>query len=792
MISFQRILGGALVVQLLLTTTAFGATNPSYLAPANSFVYLESNTAQENPLKGQLADLLRQAGEDMENQATLNAIADNIDQTTIAISTAFHQDGSDIYFLSMALDEDDFQTIIDELTDKDLIIKDLGQNNIIYLTGDDFYFTHKDGNLLASNREGMVSDLLLVHNPDSIGKTADWQFLNGKSSGREFLRGLINFRQMPDSLAEEENLPFQLTDLIESESFAIEQTSSGFKGIVSVKSGSMMEKLSTRPTFVPELYKKLRAEGVLFHSESFDLASGIVDTIELFSAMSGQATESDLEDFYAAFEEEILAATGLNLEKQITPLLRNRFSLSIHDESELQMAPAFTLLSDVKGNETLARETLAAMHSQLQKNMQDTFDRLYDQELAYREELKQYFNEDPSYTPTTLPDRQTLNQLFFQQSSQTVNGTVFNQLTFDPEANMYFYQDDYQPNPKTVFTLSSGVTSDGLLILTTSKNLNTLLSGNGGIGQDSEWQKSYQGGSMLEINFLQLDNLGSYIEKLAITIDPEYGPQEVEPILDFLSPLHSLTVKSSKENDYFLGHFSLNMDLSVTENLIESIFEAMQNYSNSYGEYDYYNWDEFNRFQLTEPALFQKFNFSDVDEKAWYAPYVYHMANLGIMKGYANNEFRPAQNITRAEFIKTVITAYQKRYGQEEPNNIMPVKGFSDVLANDWFSPYVNQALSLELITGYNDGTFRPNQTITRAEATAILVRTWENDHYFYEMALDEPFDDVNPTDWFQAAIAKAYQLNLVSGKTPTTFAPSAPLSRAETATLISRYLEWY
>jgi hypothetical protein len=59
-------------------------------------------------------------------------------------------------------------------------------------------------------------------------------------------------------------------------------------------------------------------------------------------------------------------------------------------------------------------------------------------------------------------------------------------------------------------------------------------------------------------------------------------------------------------------------------------------------------------------------------------------------------------------------------------------------------------------------------------------------------MALDEPFDDVNPTDWFQAAIAKAYQLNLVSGKTPTTFAPSAPLSRAETATLISRYLEWY
>ena len=108
-------------------------------------------------------------------------------------------------------------------------------------------------------------------------------------------------------------------------------------------------------------------------------------------------------------------------------------------------------------------------------------------------------------------------------------------------------------------------------------------------------------------------------------------------------------------------------------------------------------------------------NFSDVPADAWYATAVNTLASLGLVEGVGNNQFAPERAITRAEF--TVI-AMRFTNGDVSGENI-----FSDVSTNDWFYDQVVGSIQYGWITGYEDGTFRPNTTIARAEVTTIVNR---------------------------------------------------------------------
>ena len=108
-------------------------------------------------------------------------------------------------------------------------------------------------------------------------------------------------------------------------------------------------------------------------------------------------------------------------------------------------------------------------------------------------------------------------------------------------------------------------------------------------------------------------------------------------------------------------------------------------------------------------------SFTDVPATAWYADAVNVLASLGILTGYGNSQYAPDRPITRAEF--TVIAM---RFAQLNPGG---VNIFSDVDADDWFYAQVVGSIQYGWITGYADGTFRPNAYITRAEVTAIVNR---------------------------------------------------------------------
>ena len=107
--------------------------------------------------------------------------------------------------------------------------------------------------------------------------------------------------------------------------------------------------------------------------------------------------------------------------------------------------------------------------------------------------------------------------------------------------------------------------------------------------------------------------------------------------------------------------------------------------------------------------------FDDVPEGAWYAEPVNVMAKLDIVEGVGDDKFEPDREITRAEF-----TAMAMRFAQGETGgkNI-----FSDVDEDDWFYDVVVDSIKYGWIEGYPDGTFRPQNLITREEVTTIVNR---------------------------------------------------------------------
>ena len=107
--------------------------------------------------------------------------------------------------------------------------------------------------------------------------------------------------------------------------------------------------------------------------------------------------------------------------------------------------------------------------------------------------------------------------------------------------------------------------------------------------------------------------------------------------------------------------------------------------------------------------------YYDVDRTNWYNNAISTMTNAGIVTGYEDGSFRPNAPITRAEFVTLVSRIVTAKKLQKS--------NFSDVSDGDWFAPYVDNAVSLGILTGYEDGSFRPYAQIERSEVMAICNR---------------------------------------------------------------------
>ena len=154
--------------------------------------------------------------------------------------------------------------------------------------------------------------------------------------------------------------------------------------------------------------------------------------------------------------------------------------------------------------------------------------------------------------------------------------------------------------------------------------------------------------------------------------------------------------------------------------------------------------------------------------------------HYAYLLGYEDGTVHPNGSISRAE-VATVLFRLLK--DDVRMQNLTKDNAYSDVPDTAWYAAAVSTLSKMGVISGYPDGTFRPNAPITRAEFAAMIARFDET-----AKSADTPFTDISG-HWAENAIGKAYGNGWVEGSSKTVFCPESNLTRAETATLLNRVL---
>lgn len=149
--------------------------------------------------------------------------------------------------------------------------------------------------------------------------------------------------------------------------------------------------------------------------------------------------------------------------------------------------------------------------------------------------------------------------------------------------------------------------------------------------------------------------------------------------------------------------------------------------------------------------------------------------------GYDDGSFLPNNNITRGELAAMIA---RLSYGDDLPDGMYQAS-FPDVDSDAWFNKYIGYLEDKNVLSGYEDGTFRPMDTITRGEISAVIARAQRYDLISYNGI----FTDVTENDWAKDYIETLADKNIVSGYEDGTFGPYSPLTRAEAVAIINRVL---
>ena len=178
--------------------------------------------------------------------------------------------------------------------------------------------------------------------------------------------------------------------------------------------------------------------------------------------------------------------------------------------------------------------------------------------------------------------------------------------------------------------------------------------------------------------------------------------------------------------------------------------------------------------------------FTDVDEDAWYYDSVAYVYEKGLMNGTAADKFSPAVSTTRGMIVTILYNLEGK-----------PAAGtaaFEDVSADAWYAKSVAWAAENGIVTGYGDGKFGPEDTITREQFAAILFRYAKLKGY--DVSVGENTNILSYTDALSIseyaipAMQWACGAGLINGVTESTLAPTGSATRAQAAKILMMFCQ--
>jgi len=176
----------------------------------------------------------------------------------------------------------------------------------------------------------------------------------------------------------------------------------------------------------------------------------------------------------------------------------------------------------------------------------------------------------------------------------------------------------------------------------------------------------------------------------------------------------------------------------------------------------------------------QSATFTDLDGH-WAKQSIEQAGGYGFVTGYTDGTFKPDNNVTRAEFTVMLARAMKLESNAGTESN------YADQISS-WAKPFVSAAEQAGIVKGYQDGTFRPNNQITRAEMTAMMIRALGTPLNSLTQLTFADADQISA--WAQPFVKAAVDKGLIAGRSNNQFAPEASATRAEATVFLLRLIE--
>lgn len=179
-------------------------------------------------------------------------------------------------------------------------------------------------------------------------------------------------------------------------------------------------------------------------------------------------------------------------------------------------------------------------------------------------------------------------------------------------------------------------------------------------------------------------------------------------------------------------------------------------------------------------------SYPDVPTDHHAADSIQFLTDRGIIEGFPDNTFRPENAVTRAEASR-IITGATFYLGIIYPaHNKRPMITFTDVKSHHWYSKPITHMYENRILNGFPDKSFRPNETVTRAQLTKMISDAFQ----LKDVQVKLPFTDVKPNAWYTPAITNLFATGIIS-QTNGQFKPSHKMSRAEVSQYVTNAMRY-
>ena len=171
--------------------------------------------------------------------------------------------------------------------------------------------------------------------------------------------------------------------------------------------------------------------------------------------------------------------------------------------------------------------------------------------------------------------------------------------------------------------------------------------------------------------------------------------------------------------------------------------------------------------------------FSDLSPTDWYYTYVQDIANAGITTGYPDGTYRPDVLVTRAQMAAFISRAMKLNTSKQCSGS-----PFYDVDSSQWYCPYVEALKDAGITSGYSDGSYKPNEYVTRAIMAAFIAKAL---HLNIQPCTTKPFVDVPTNAWYCPYVQAIKNAGITSGYPDGTYRPDVVVTRAIMAAFIDK-----